>query len=103
MVPFAHDEASLNATAFLYNVVFKSSILIFIQRAFEALSSHTADQISAPVRMRKYDAQDLAEPCLLHLGSDSSPPAQDDKRLMTLSSLPTCTTVIFAYSDINLY
>lgn len=53
--------------------------------------------------MGKYDAQDLAEPCLLHLGSDSSPPAQDDKRLMTLSSLPTCTTVIFAYSDINLY
>ena len=52
--------------------------------------------------MRKYDAQDLAEPCLLHLGTDPSPPAQDDKRLMTLSSLPTCATVIFAHSDTKL-
>lgn len=44
-----HDEASLNATAFLYNVVCKSSILIFIHRPFEALSSLTASQISAPL------------------------------------------------------
>lgn len=81
-----HDSASLDATAFLYNGVNMSRILIFIHRAFVDLSSLTASQISAPVRMRKYDDQDLAETCLLYLRTDPLPPAQDDNRLMAFLS-----------------